>query len=136
MDWKKKLTSRKLWTAVASFVALIVIAFGFPQATATQVTALIMAGATVIGYIVGEGLVDAAAVQPEPSASAKVADNAVAKTAGDIAAAAQAVKRLAEDVSPSDSKAIETCKSSDVKVADDSAKAAEMSSETSETVSK
>ena len=60
MDWKRKLTSRKLWAAVVSFVALLVIALGGTEAQATQITALIMAGATVIAYIVGEGLVDAA----------------------------------------------------------------------------
>ena len=63
MDWKAKLTSRKFWAALASFVAMLVVAFGGSQETATQVTALIMAGATVIAYIVGEGLVDAAAAQ-------------------------------------------------------------------------
>ena len=61
INWKAKLTSRKFWAALASFVAMLVVAFGGSQETATQVTALIMAGATVIAYIVGEGLVDAAA---------------------------------------------------------------------------
>ncbi|MCI1965902.1 MAG: hypothetical protein LKJ17_07200 [Oscillospiraceae bacterium] len=61
MNWKKKLTSRKLWAAVASFVTLLVVALGGGQEQATQVTAIIMAGATVVAYIVGEGLVDAAA---------------------------------------------------------------------------
>lgn len=61
MDWKSKLTSRKFWTAVASFVALLVAAFGGTENAAAQVTAIVMAGATVIAYIVGEGLVDAAA---------------------------------------------------------------------------
>lgn len=59
IDWIKKLTSRKLWTAVASFVSMIIIATGGSQDTATQVTALIMAGASVIAYIIGEGLADA-----------------------------------------------------------------------------
>ena len=61
INWKAKLTSRKFWAVLASFVAMLVVAFGGSQETATQVTALIMAGATVIAYIVGEGLVDAAA---------------------------------------------------------------------------
>lgn len=60
IDWKKKLTSRKLWAAVVSFVSLLVVALGGSQELAAQVTALIMAGATVVAYIVGEGLVDAA----------------------------------------------------------------------------
>lgn len=58
IDWKRKLTSRKLWTAVASFVSLMVVAFGGAEQTAVQVVSIIMAGATVIAYIIGEGLVD------------------------------------------------------------------------------
>ena len=59
IDWIRKLTSRKFWLAVASFVSMLVIAFGGSENAATQTTALIMAGATVIGYILGEGLCDA-----------------------------------------------------------------------------
>ena len=58
-----KLTSRKLWTAAASFVSMMIVATGGTENTATQVAAIIMAGATVIGYIVGEGLVDAASTK-------------------------------------------------------------------------
>lgn len=59
IDWVRKLTSRKFWLAIASFVSMLVIALGGTEAVATQVTALIMAGATVIGYVIGEGLADA-----------------------------------------------------------------------------
>ena len=59
MDLKRKLTSRKLWLSVASFVSMIVMARGGAESTATQVSALIMAGASVIGYCIGEGLADA-----------------------------------------------------------------------------
>ena len=58
IDWVRKLTSRKLWTAVGSFVSLLVVALGYSENTAVQVTGLIMAGATVVAYIIGEGLVD------------------------------------------------------------------------------
>lgn len=60
IDWKAKLTSRKFWAAIASFVSMLVIAFGGTEAASTQITALIMAGASVIAYIIGEGLIDAA----------------------------------------------------------------------------
>ena len=60
IDWKRKLTSRKFWMAVASFVSLMVVAFGGSQDIAAQIVALIMAGATVIGYIFAEGLTDQA----------------------------------------------------------------------------
>lgn len=58
INWKRKLTSRKLWLSIASFVSLIIIATGESEAVATQVSAIIMAGATVIGYVIGEGLAD------------------------------------------------------------------------------
>ena len=55
----RKLTSRKLWLAVSEFVSMLIIALGYAENAATQVAALIMAGAGVIAYIVGEGLADA-----------------------------------------------------------------------------
>ena len=58
IDWVRKLTSRKFWTATASFVSMMIVACGGTDNQATQVTALIMAGATVISYIIGEGLTD------------------------------------------------------------------------------
>ena len=58
IDWTRKLTSRKFWLSIASFVAMLLVALGQSETTATQVTSLIMAGATVIGYVIGEGLAD------------------------------------------------------------------------------
>ena len=58
IDWKRKLTSRKLWMAVAGFVSGILIYMGHSEAGASQVAALIMSGASVIAYCVGEGLAD------------------------------------------------------------------------------
>ena len=62
IDWVRKLTSRKLWTAVGSFVSLLVVTLGYSENTAVQITGLIMAGATVVAYIIGEGLVDSASI--------------------------------------------------------------------------
>lgn len=58
IDWISKLTSRKWWTSVISFITLMIIAFGGTESTATQVASIIMAGAVVIGYTIGEGLID------------------------------------------------------------------------------
>lgn len=66
IDWKRKLTSRKFWAAIAAFVAMMITAFGGAEETATQITALIMAGAAVVAYIIGEGLADAASAGQEP----------------------------------------------------------------------
>lgn len=65
IDWKRKLTSRKFWAAIAQFVTMLLLAFGKDQETATQVTALIMAGAAVVAYIIGEGLADAASASSD-----------------------------------------------------------------------
>lgn len=65
IDWKRKLTSRKFWLSVAAFVSLLLIACGKDKTVAEQVSAIIMAGATVIGYVIGEGLTDATNIQEE-----------------------------------------------------------------------
>lgn len=59
IDWKRKLTSRKFWIAVVGFVTPLLLAFGVTENTATQISGVIMSGATCIAYILGEGLVDA-----------------------------------------------------------------------------
>lgn len=64
-DLIRKLTSRKFWVAVVSFVTLLIVALGVTEQTATQVGSIIMAGATMIAYIIGEGLTDAAAVEKD-----------------------------------------------------------------------
>ena len=58
IDWKRKLTSRKFWLSVASFVSLLVVALGKSESDASQVAVIIMSAATVIGYVIGEGLAD------------------------------------------------------------------------------
>ena len=59
MDWNRQFTSRKVWVSVASCVSMIGMARGGTESTATPISALIMAGASVIGYCIGEGLADA-----------------------------------------------------------------------------
>ena len=60
IDWKRKLTSRKLWIAVAGLAIGIIVALGGSEETAQTVSGCIMSTASVIAYIVGEGLSDAA----------------------------------------------------------------------------
>lgn len=57
IDWKRKLTSRKLWVAIAGFVTGLLIALG-RQDVAETISGLIMSGASVIAYLIGEGLAD------------------------------------------------------------------------------
>lgn len=77
IDWVRKLTSRKLWTAVASFVSMMIVATGETENTATQITALIMAGASVVAYIIGEGLTDAANVETTVETTIETAEEEV-----------------------------------------------------------
>ena len=58
IDWKRKLTSRKLWVALAGFVAGLIVAFGGDSTIAETVSGCILSGAAVVAYIIGEGLVD------------------------------------------------------------------------------
>ena len=58
IDWKRKLTSRKLWLAIAGFVAGLIVAFGGGSTIAETVSGCILIGAAVVAYIIGEGLID------------------------------------------------------------------------------
>lgn len=60
IDIVRKLTSRKFWLAVAAFVSGLMVAFGETAATAETVSGLIMSGASVLGYLLAEGLADSA----------------------------------------------------------------------------
>ena len=57
-NWKDKLTSRKLWAAIAGFILSIMVIYGADSQSQERVTGLITATGTLIAYIVGEGLVD------------------------------------------------------------------------------
>lgn len=58
-DIIRKLTSRKFWIAVVGFITPLLLAFGVAEENVTQVTAIIMAGADVVAYLIAEGLADA-----------------------------------------------------------------------------
>lgn len=57
--WIQKFTSRKLWVSVAAFISALLVGFGADAGSIEKVTAIIMAGATAISYILGEGFIDA-----------------------------------------------------------------------------
>ena len=58
-DIIRKLTSRKFWLAIAAFITELIVAFKGDAETAETISGMIMAGATVVAYIFGEGLIDA-----------------------------------------------------------------------------
>ena len=61
----RKLTSRKLWAAVAGLVAGLAMVFGLDAETINIVAGAVTSAASVIAYIVTEGRVDAASAAQE-----------------------------------------------------------------------
>ena len=55
---KRKLTSRKLWIAIANFVTMLIVFITSGDNTPEHIYSLIMAGGTMVAYIVGEGFAD------------------------------------------------------------------------------
>ena len=74
IDWKRKLSSRKLWVAIVGFVTAIATAFGAAEGTVAQISGIIMAGATLIAYILSEGWVDASGAASSEAAKAEQTD--------------------------------------------------------------
>lgn len=58
----QKLSSRKLWACIAGFVAGLAVVFGLDTDTMTNVSGAVVAGASIVAYIVGEAKIDAANV--------------------------------------------------------------------------
>lgn len=58
-DWKRKLTSRKFWLTICNFVSMLMLYLGSSDAQVERLTALIMAGAGVVAYVIAEGMADA-----------------------------------------------------------------------------
>lgn len=62
IDWKRKLTSRKLWIAVIGLVSGIMTVLGKTEQETAVIGGIILQAASVLGYLIGEGLADNAPV--------------------------------------------------------------------------
>ena len=60
IDCARKLSSRKLWIAIAGFVSGLIMVFGGTETMASTVSGVILQGAAVLGYLLAEGLADSA----------------------------------------------------------------------------
>lgn len=60
---KRKLSSRKLWAAVAGIVTGLAMVFGLDESVITEVAGAVVTVASVITYIITEGRVDAEGVK-------------------------------------------------------------------------
>ena len=63
IDWKRKLSSRKLWAAAAGIVAGLAMVFGLDENTISTVAGAVVSVASVVAYILAEGKVDAEGVK-------------------------------------------------------------------------
>lgn len=64
MNWKKKLSSRKLWAAIVGVVVGLAAAFGLDESEWVQIAGVVTSAASVVAYIFGEAKIDAAASVP------------------------------------------------------------------------
>lgn len=65
IDWRKKLSSRKFWAAVAGFATAVLVALNYSQLEIEQVAAIITGAGTLIAYIFAEGYVDGKRIESE-----------------------------------------------------------------------
>lgn len=64
-DIIRKLTSRKLWVAIAGFVSGLIVAMKGDAGTAETVSGLILQAASILGYLLAEGMADSAGAKEE-----------------------------------------------------------------------
>ena len=63
IDWKRKLSSRKLWAAIAGVVTGLAMVFKLDESTISSVAGAVVSMASVVSYIITEGKVDAEGVK-------------------------------------------------------------------------
>lgn len=59
INWKQKLSSRKLWAAIVGVVVGVAMAFGLSENEWSEVAGIVTSAVSVVGYIFGEAMVDA-----------------------------------------------------------------------------
>ena len=91
IDWKRKLSSRKLWAAIAGIVTGLAMVFKLDESTISSVAGAVVSVASVVTYIITEGKVDAENVKKTvektgnyPEALKTSGLNAVQNTAGTV----------------------------------------------------
>ena len=58
INWKQKLSSRKLWIALSAVIIAIISACGINDITPEQTTTIVTSIGALIAYIIGESAVD------------------------------------------------------------------------------
>ena len=65
VNWRQKLTSRKLWAAVVGVIVGLAAAFGIEENEYAQIVGVVGSVVSVLGYIFGEAAVDASHVRSD-----------------------------------------------------------------------
>lgn len=65
INWKQKLSSRKLWAALVGVVVGVAMAFGLSENEWSEVAGIVTSLVSVVAYIFGEAKVDAARIESE-----------------------------------------------------------------------
>ena len=58
VEWKRKLSSRKLWALIAALATTCMVLFGVDSPTQVKIAALITQTGAVVAYVLSEGYVD------------------------------------------------------------------------------
>ena len=74
IDWKQKLSSRKLWAAAAGIVTGLAMVFGLDEGTISNVAGAVVSMASIVAYIITEGDVDAQRVKQAVEDAKKAAE--------------------------------------------------------------
>lgn len=65
MDWKRKLSSRKFWLSLASFITSVLLAFNVGEDNVTKIVAIISSLGVVVAYVISEAVIDASVQSTE-----------------------------------------------------------------------
>ena len=86
VNWKQKLTSRKLWAAAVGIIVGLAAAFGIEEIEYAQIVGVVGSIVSAVGYIFGEAAVDAA--REKDSGKLPASENAAgtAENAGETGA--------------------------------------------------
>lgn len=74
IDWKQKLSSRKLWAAAAGIVTGLAMVFRLDEGTISNVAGAVVSVSSIVAYIITEGDVDAQRVKQAAEDAKKAAE--------------------------------------------------------------
>jgi lipoprotein signal peptidase len=76
IDWKRKLSSRKFWAAIAAFISAHGAAFGLAENTTARVICIVSGIGALCVYMLAEAKADAAAnAAPSPASDTENTDS-------------------------------------------------------------